>query len=377
MDVLHQILRKNKITAFTEIQEMAIPSISVHKNVLVLSHTGTGKTLVFVLAILENFIRNSDFGSLVIVPTRELCLQVFKVFEMFIELGFSIVHVFGGTDMAEEELLLHRKPNFIVATPGRMAAHLRKGFCISEVNFFVVDEIDKLLEMAFYEDLAYIRSCLVKNQWNILLSATNTDLVKDYISSGNQAFISIKASGKAAIPLKIEHKLLLTPLKAKELHLVYALEHFQHDSVIVFFSSCSKVSAFHRIFKALGTQVSILHGDMKQAERIRSLEEFSKTRKMLATDLVSRGLDLDVTLVINYDLPTGEHVYVHRTGRTGRAGKSGVILNIVTQYDIEKVYCLEKSLDIRLEKIFINRQDVLKLGEALESAKFHSKEVET
>ncbi|RVD92101.1 ATP-dependent RNA helicase [Tubulinosema ratisbonensis] len=361
--ILKKILKKHKIEKINDLQKKTFFPIKEGKNTLIISQTGTGKTLSFLLPMLTRFLEKENSKFLIISPTRELSLQIKNVIFMFKKLNLKMTLLIGGLSYEDQVKELKINNRIIIGTLGRIKEHYEKGWMFNSAEMIILDEIDKLLENNFKKDLEMILSNFNPSTQLVCATATYSDTIKEFL--GEREFIHINMI-ESDIPKLIEHKMIFIPQKCKESGLAKLIELFNDKKIIVFFSSCHKVKLYKKIFDFLEIEVTQIYGEMDQKERFKAVEEYQKTKKMFSTDLMARGIDFDVDIVIHFDLPKKPNVYVHRSGRTGRNNKTGQVYSIVTQYDIDKVIEFEKELNIKIYKEKLNIEELKENQEKLE-----------
>jgi ATP-dependent RNA helicase RhlE len=343
----------------TPIQEQAIPFILNGKDLLAVAQTGTGKTAAFLLPILHKLAKENvqTTNTVIIVPTRELALQIDQAIQGFSYFsGASSLAIYGGNDgiaFATEKKALTEGANIIVATPGRLKAHLNMGYVkFDKVEHFILDEADKMLDMGFVDDIQMIASYLPKQKQTLLFSATMPPairtLAQKLLTEPEQ--ISIAISKPAA---GVEQKAYcLYP--AQKINMVKAILMGRADQLILIFTSTKKAAAELSIeLKGAGINCNAIHSDLIQSERETVLMQFRarKVPVLVATDILSRGIDIDnINLVINYDLPGDAEDYVHRIGRTARANTTGVAITLITPMDMRKFNSIEQLIEKEVPK---------------------------
>ena len=345
----------------TPVQEQAIPHIMQGKDVIACAQTGTGKTAAFILPILNKLTmlpaRLNYISTLVIVPTRELAIQIDQHLEGF---GYfapaSSIAVYGGNDSAvwdKQRVAIQRGVDFIIATPGRLIQHIRMGYVnLDRVEHLVLDEADRMLDMGFYEDIVEIVSLLPAKRQTLLFSATMPDNIRKLAlkTLHNPVEVNIAVSKPADNVLQAVYEvdegskipLLGYLLKGKD----------NVKSAIIFASTKVKVKSIERALIQNGLSAMAIHSDLDQKDREEVLRLF-KNRKfqlLVATDIVSRGIDIeDIDLIVNFDVPHDPEDYVHRIGRTARAEADGVAITFVNS----KEKTLFKKIEVFLgSKIF-------------------------
>lgn len=334
----------------TPVQEMAIPVIKTGSDLIACAQTGTGKTAAYLLPILDRIVRERSTGTtaLILVPTRELALQIDQQVEGFSYfLDVTSVSVFGGNDKGlwdQQKIGLTKGADIIVATPGRMIQHLTMGYVdFTNIKYLILDEADRMLDMGFHEDIMMIESHLPKaNRQGLLFSATMPpkirELAKKLLNKPHEINIAISKPAEGILQaayLVHEYQkidLIVELLRDKDL-----------PSILVFSSRKSKVNDIVKALRKNKFSARGIHSDLDQSERIEVLREF-KNRNiqiLVATDIVARGIDIEkIDLVINFDVPNDAEDYVHRIGRTARAQTQGVGITFITedkQYDFHKI----------------------------------------
>ncbi|CAD5231651.1 unnamed protein product [Bursaphelenchus xylophilus] len=364
----------------TKIQLASIPPALKGSDVIALAETGSGKTGAFALPILQALMENPqrNFG-LVLSPTRELAIQIAEQFTALgSAIGLTVAVVVGGIDMATQALSLAKRPHIVVATPGRLVDHLEntKGFNLRSIQYLVMDEADRILNMDFEVELEKILKASPKNRRTFLFSATMTQKVSklERASLKNPVKVEISSSKYQTVD-QLKQYYLFIPFKYKEPYLVHMLNEKRGNTVIIFCSTCASVMKIAFMLRHLGFTSIALHGQMNQPARIGALNKFKAKdcSVLVCTDVASRGLDIaNVDVVINYDVPTNSKDYIHRVGRTARAGKAGVAITIVTQYDVEIYQNVESNLGKKLDEFKVSHDDIMPLVEHVTQAIRHA-----
>jgi superfamily II DNA/RNA helicase len=343
------------------IQEKAIPEILKSRDIIAFAQTGTGKTAAFVLPILDKIAQKPDSGinTLIIVPTRELAIQIEQQIQGFSYfLPVNSIAIYGGGDGADysiEAKALKKHADIIVATPGRLISHLNSG----QINFetlkhLVLDEADRMLDMGFYDDIMRIVSYLPKKRETLMFSATMPSKIKKLAQSilFNPVEISIELSKPAEGVIQeayFVHDEQKNPLIT---HILARRPEF--TSVLIFTSTKVKVNKIVSGLRGKGYRVEGISSDLDQKRREEVLSEFRsrKARVLVATDVLSRGIDIkDIGLIINYDVPHDAEDYVHRVGRTARADATGVAITLINKMEIKKFLRIEKLIGQEVPKI--------------------------
>lgn len=338
----------------TPIQEKAISPISEGKDVLGLAQTGTGKTAAFLLPVVNKLLKDQKSGSnkaLVIVPTRELAMQIDQQMEgLSYFASVSSAAVFGGGDadsFVREKNALKRGAEMIICTPGRMIAHLNQKYVdFSALEYLILDEADRMLDMGFYDDIMRIVSYLPKIRQNLLFAATMPDKMRKLAGNvlSNPVEINIAISKPAEKILQVAYIVYENQKKELAKHI---LKNPDLQSVIVFCSTKSSAHDLTKKLKGIDHSVSEIHSDLTQAERQKTLTAFRNRQLtvIVATDVISRGIDVEnIELIINYDVPNDGEDYIHRIGRTARAERDGVAITFVSDKDQYNFQQIEKLL---------------------------------
>ncbi|XP_012916064.1 probable ATP-dependent RNA helicase DDX49 isoform X1 [Mustela lutreola] len=365
----------------TPVQLGCIPAILEGRDCLGCAKTGSGKTAAFVLPILQK-LSEDPYGifCLVLTPTRELAYQIAEQFRVLGKpLGLKDCIIVGGMDMVAQALELSRKPHVVIATPGRLADHLRSSntFSIKKIRFLVMDEADRLLEQGctdFTVDLEAILAAVPARRQTLLFSATLTDTLRELQGlATNQPFFW-EAQAPVRTVEQLDQRYLLVPEKVKDAYLVHLIQNFQDEhedwSIIIFTNTCKTCQILCMMLRKFNFPTVALHSMMKQKERFAALAKFKSSiyRILIATDVASRGLDIPtVQVVINHNTPGLPKIYIHRVGRTARAGRQGQAITLVTQYDIHLVHAIEEQIrtpapaEKKLEEFSVEEASVLQI----------------
>lgn len=350
----------------TKVQEQVIPAVLEHKDVIVKSQTGSGKTAAFAIPIcqLVDWEENRP-QALVVVPTRELALQVREdIFNIGRFKRLKVAAIYGGTSSYNQEKELKQKTHVVVGTPGRIIDHIESGaFDTSNIKYLILDEADEMLDMGFIEQVETVIARLPQEYVTILLSATMPADIKalcgKYMKAPVQ--VEIEEQNNTADRICQERYEIKEMDKLSLLRDVTVVEN--PDSCIIFCNTKQKVDQVHRELIKLNYTCRKIHGGMEQSDRLKVMNAFKQGhfRYLIATDVAARGIDIDnITLVINYDIPQDGESYVHRIGRTGRIGKSGKAITFAAQNenrlltDIQRYMGKEILLRERPEKEKVN-----------------------
>lgn len=331
---LLQSVIKEGYTAPTPVQEQAIPLLLKGHDVLGVAQTGTGKTAAFALPVLQILARKEVKGrrkirTLVLTPTRELAAQINERFAAYSE-HLSIYHqvIFGGVSQKPQVKSLRRGIDILVATPGRLLDLIEQGFIdLESIEFFVLDEADRMLDMGFIRDIKKVIKLLPKKRQNLLFSATMPTSIADLANSFLNDAVMIDLSPEEITVERIEQSVMFVEKQYKINLIIDIINENQIKRGIIFTRTKHGANRLVKKLDRSGIESAAIHGNKSQGARTRALAAFRNgdIPLLVATDIASRGIDIEgVTHVFNYDLPNEPESYVHRIGRTGRAGKSGV-----------------------------------------------------
>ncbi|KAM5194444.1 putative ATP-dependent RNA helicase DDX49 [Mantella aurantiaca] len=357
------------------VQESCIPPILEGRDCMGCAKTGSGKTAAFVLPILQK-LSEDPFGifCLVLTPTRELAYQIAEQFRVLGKpLGLKECIIVGGMDMVAQALELARKPHVVIATPGRLADHIRSSntFSIKKIKFLVIDEADRLLEQGctdFTQDLQVILSAVPAQRQTLLFSATLTDTLQELKSVAMNKPFFWESTSEVRTVEQLVQKYILVPEKVKDAYLVHLIQKFQDEhedwSMMIFTNTCKNCQILNMMLREFNFPSVALHSMMKQKQRFAALAKFKSSvfKILIATDVAARGLDIPtVQVVINHNTPGLPKSYIHRVGRTARAGRNGMAITLVTQYDIHLVNAIEEQINLKLEEFAVKESEVLQI----------------
>jgi ATP-dependent RNA helicase DeaD len=318
----------------SEIQRALIPPALEGRDILGQARTGTGKTAAFSLPILQQLDPKGGLQALCLAPTRELAVQVAGEVSRLAEFtGLHVVPVYGGAKMATQEHQLGRRPHFVVGTPGRVMDFMRRGVLnIADLRFVVLDEVDRMLDIGFREDIKAILGRVTAPHQTILVSATLDDEIKRLAMRYMNDPLEVNVSKDRITVDEIDQSYVTvdSPEKFRVLRLI--LEQEDPPICIVFCNTKAMVRKLAQKLHESGVDASPIEGDLDQRKRERVMAQFRKhqLRVLVATDLAARGIDVsEISHIINYDLPPDPQVYVHRIGRTARMGARGVAISLV------------------------------------------------
>jgi ATP-dependent RNA helicase RhlE len=349
--------------SMTPIQAQAIPVVMTGMDVMGAASTGTGKTAAFSLPLLHRLLKHENTSTsparhpvraLVLLPTRELADQVaqqVKLYAKYTNLRSAVV--FGGMDMKPQTLELKRGVEVLVATPGRLLDHIEaKNAVLNQVEYVVLDEADRMLDIGFLPDLQRILSYLPKQRTTLLFSATFSPEIKRLASSYLQNPITIEVDRSNAAASTVEQHFYSVAGDDKRHALHQILKSRGLKQAFVFVNSKLGCARLARSLEHEGLKTTALHGDKSQDERLKALEAFKsgEVDLLVCTDVAARGLDIkDVPAVFNFDIPFNAEDYIHRVGRTGRAGAAGLAVSFVSGSDARLLADIEKLLKTKIE----------------------------
>lgn len=360
-EVLHGLEAMN-FTTPTPVQEQTIPVILAKKDVIACAQTGTGKTAAFILPLLHNLQTvphaSDKVNAIIMAPTRELAQQIDQQMEGFsYYTSFSSVAVYGGNDAQAWDVQrrgLSKGADVVIATPGRLISHINLyDIDFSGVKYFILDEADRMLDMGFYDDIMQIVRRLPKERQTIMFSATMPpkirQLAKTILNQPEEVRIAVSRPPETIMQTAYICYEAQKPGIVRNLFLAQ-----EPNKVLIFSGSKIKVKEITKTFKTMGLSVGEMHSDLDQSQRDHIMHEFKNNRVsiLVATDIVSRGIDIDdITLVINYDVPHDAEDYVHRIGRTARAGDEGMSITFVSEEEQQRFKQIEDFLEKDIYKI--------------------------
>ncbi len=362
---LMRALSEEGYTEPTPIQQNGIPVVLAGQDVMAAAQTGTGKTAAFMLPILERLrpLASTSVSparhpvrALVLTPTRELALQVEESARAYSRhLALRTACVYGGVNIDPQIAALRAGSEIVVATPGRLLDHLNsKTVHLGQVQFLVLDEADRMLDMGFLPDIRRILSQLPVQRQNLLFSATFSEDIRRLASHFMRAPVMIEVAARNAAAENVTHVVHLVDSALKRDVLLHLLESRHLSQVLVFVATRVGAARLSRWLEKAGVAATAIHGDKTQQERLVALDGFKAgtIRVLVATDVAARGLDIEeLPLVVNYELPDGAENYVHRIGRTGRAGASGEAISLVAPDEKEQLAAIEKLLRMKLQVV--------------------------
>jgi ATP-dependent RNA helicase RhlE len=340
----------------TPIQAQTIPPILEGRDIIGLAQTGTGKTAAFVLPILQH-LRTGPHGhvrALVISPTRELAEQTCEATnDLGEQTGLRSIAVYGGVSMEKQISRLRHGVEIVTACPGRLLDHIWKGSInLEHLEILVIDEADRMFDMGFLPDIRNILRCLINPRQTLLFSATMPADIRRLVQEVLHNPVTVQI-GRTAPATTVSHALYPVKQHLKTALLMELLRKNKTESVLIFTRTKRRAERVARQLVKAGYRAVSLQGDMSQYQRQAALDSFrdGSFKILVATNIAARGIDvLDISHVINYDMPDSTDTYTHRIGRTGRVGKTGDAFTLVTSEDTTMVNDLERLLDVSLER---------------------------
>ncbi|URM31324.1 DEAD/DEAH box helicase [Cytobacillus firmus] len=361
---LSDILLQHGIAKPTPIQAQAIPAVMEGKDVIAQAQTGTGKTLAFILPILEKMDPDAlQIQALIVTPTRELALQITdEVLKLTKDSDIDVLAVYGGQDVDKQLKKLKKNVQIVVGTPGRLLDHIkRKTIDLSQVDFLVLDEADQMLHIGFLDDVERIIKETPAKRQTMLFSATMPAEIRKLANRHMKEpqYIQIeKTQGPAH---SVKQIAIHTFDRAKQGTLIELIQTHRPFLAVIFCRTKRRVTKLYEVLKSNGFDCDQLHGDLSQSKREQVMKRFrdAEIQLLVATDVAARGLDVEgVTHVFNYDIPLDPESYVHRIGRTGRAGMEGLAITFYSSADKPLLEAIEKGLKITIPKQNLGNSDI-------------------
>lgn len=374
---LLQKLQGQGIVSPTPVQESAIPVLLAGEDVMVQAQTGTGKTLAFLLPILEKIRTDRpDAQALIITPTRELAIQITAEVRKLAEAreGLSVLAAYGGQDVERQLRKLKGGTQLVIGTPGRLLDHLRRGsLTLGSVRMLVLDEADQMLHMGFLAEVEEIIRLVPRSRQTMLFSATMPDNVKRLAKTYMDRPRDIRIAETSRVTLdSIRQVVVECTDRTKQEALIEKIRSQRPYLAVIFCRTKRRASKLNEALQEAGFKSDELHGDLSQSKREQVMRAFreAKLELLVATDVAARGIDVEgVTHVFNYDIPQDVDSYIHRIGRTGRAGEKGVAVTFVAPKDHEELRQIERGIGLRLERQRFDKSGAGTGGERIVSAR--------
>jgi len=341
----------------TSIQTRSIPLVLAKSDIFATAQTGTGKTAAFGLPMLQR-LRNTEstddrpIRGIILSPTRELSIQIHEDLKSYaINLKLNIAILVGGKDIESQQRTLKKGVDIIIATPGRIIEHMDRGLNMSNVEIFVLDEADRMLDMGFVKEIRRIHPALPKRHQTLLFSATFSDKVRKLSKLILTKPAFIESSKRNSTVDRINQIAYTVDRDRKAELLAYIIGSRNFRQVLVFTKTKASADELVVELQKDGLKCGVIHGDKTQANRLKTLTQFKEgtIKVLVATDIASRGLDIEhLPYVINYELPGIPEDYVHRVGRTGRAGRDGEAITLLDIYDKYEVKAIERLIGMKI-----------------------------
>ena len=370
-------LSEEGYTIPTPIQNETIPLALQGSDILGMAQTGTGKTAAFALPILQklNAMQAPDKfrepRAVILAPTRELAIQIndsLRKYGKYVGLKHTVI--FGGVKQGPQVKLLSKGVDIIVATPGRLLDLINQGFCtLNKIQFFVLDEADRMLDMGFIRDVQKIVKILPAKRQTLFFSATMPDSVIKLADTILNSPKKVKVKSTLTPVERISQSVIVIEPQDKVLQLITLLKDKVFESVIVFTKTKHKANRINQKMKAVGIATEAIHSNKSQAARQKALNAFKDgdIKILIATDIAARGIDVEaVSHIVNFDMPSTPEDYVHRIGRTARAGASGIAISFCEPSERLKLFRIEKLINLKLEVIksnLLNPDDLIGYNE--------------
>ncbi|HAV1335959.1 DEAD/DEAH box helicase [Vibrio parahaemolyticus] len=323
----------------TDIQALAIPELLAGQDLLALANTGSGKTLAYGLPLLEKLRVNPEQKALILVPTRELAMQVSEAINQVGQaLDLNAVCLCGGVDKEQQHHALATNPHILVATAGRLVDLANNGLDLSNVHYLVLDEADRLLDMGFWPDVQNIAGLISNQRQTAMFSATFSDELKGRAKLLIQAPKQVAAHQENSTNQDIVETLYLVNKGSKTKALIELIKQNSWTQVLVFIGAKENADGLAKKLNKAGISTNALHGNKSQDEREEALAQFKsgQIQVLIATDLLARGIHIEqLPVVVNFELPMHAETYVHRVGRTARAGEQGVAMSLVCHGEMD------------------------------------------
>lgn len=358
-------IKEEGYTTPTPIQSKSIPVILSKKDVLAAAQTGTGKTAGFTLPLLQRLKdsnlkdKKTQVRALILTPTRELAAQVAQSVETYGKyLPFKSAVIFGGVGINPQKALLKKGVDIIIATPGRLLDLISQdSLDLSKIEFLVLDEADRMLDMGFINDIKKILAILPKQRQNLLFSATFSNEIKKLADGLLKSPVLVEVSKANSASFKVEQVVHHVDKDRKKELLLHLVNKNSWQQVLVFTRTKHGANKLSEALVKDKVTSAAIHGNKSQGARTKALDDFKngKVRVLVATDIAARGIDIEqLPHVVNFELPNVAEDYVHRIGRTGRAGNNGIAISLVCVDEHEYLFGIEKLIKQKIKKVEIN-----------------------
>ncbi|KLE06227.1 DEAD/DEAH box helicase [Aliarcobacter butzleri] len=358
-------IKEEGYTTPTPIQSKSIPVVLSKKDVLAAAQTGTGKTAGFTLPLLQRLKdsnlkdKKTQVRALILTPTRELAAQVAQSVETYGKyLPFKLAVIFGGVGITPQKALLKKGVDIIIATPGRLLDLISQdSLDLSKIEFLVLDEADRMLDMGFINDIKKILAILPKQRQNLLFSATFSNEIKKLADGLLKSPVLVEVSKANSASFKVEQVVHHVDKDRKKELLLHLVNKNSWQQVLVFTRTKHGANKLSEALLKDKITSAAIHGNKSQGARTKALDDFKngKVRVLVATDIAARGIDIEqLPHVVNFELPNVAEDYVHRIGRTGRAGNNGIAISLVCVDEHEYLFGIERLIKQKIKKVEIN-----------------------
>lgn len=358
-------IKEEGYTTPTPIQSKSIPVVLSKKDVLAAAQTGTGKTAGFTLPLLQRLKdsnlkdKKTQVRALILTPTRELAAQVAQSVETYGKyLPFKSAVIFGGVGITPQKALLKKGVDIIIATPGRLLDLISQdSLDLSKIEFLVLDEADRMLDMGFINDIKKILAILPKQRQNLLFSATFSNEIKKLADGLLKSPVLVEVSKANSASFKVEQVVHHVDKDRKKELLLHLVNKNSWQQVLVFTRTKHGANKLSEALLKDKITSAAIHGNKSQGARTKALDDFKngKVRVLVATDIAARGIDIEqLPHVVNFELPNVAEDYVHRIGRTGRAGNNGIAISLVCVDEHEYLFGIERLIKQKIKKVEIN-----------------------
>ncbi|KQS26600.1 DEAD/DEAH box helicase [Dyadobacter sp. Leaf189] len=352
----------------TDIQFKAIPAILKGEDVLAIAQTGTGKTAAFAIPVIDllarqkSSVRSEGIKCVVMVPTRELAIQITEVFAKIAKYTkVKVFSVFGGVEQGPQIAQLEKGIDILVSTPGRMFDLASQGHIkLNRVEFLILDEADHMLDLGFIKDIQDLIKLLPKKRQTLFFSATINETIKKLAYSLVRNAIRIQISPNNPVARNISHSVAFVEMDDKRFFLERTIKNNIDSKILVFVRTKVRAERVHAALERMEVKSITIHGDKEQADRLKAMNEFKsgETKVLIATDVSARGIDIpNVDYVINYDLPEQPENYVHRVGRTGRGTQKGLAVSFCSPEERPILDQIQEYLDKPIDVLKISNED--------------------
>jgi ATP-dependent RNA helicase RhlE len=365
-NVLKENLEQLGFKKPTDIQFRAIPSILKGEDVLAIAQTGTGKTAAFAIPIIDYLLKGKSnayaIRCLVMVPTRELAVQIGEVFEKLAEnTHLKVLCIYGGTEQDSQIKALKNGVDILIATPGRMFDLRSQGYIeFRQTEILVLDEADQMLALGFIKDIRDIIRYLPRERQTLFFSATINEEIKKLAYSIVKNAIRIQISPKDPVSKNVHHQVAFIEMDDKRFFLERLIKQNEGNKFLVFVRTKIRAERVASAMERVGVKSLTMHGDKAQEDRLAVMRQFKngETNVLIATDISARGIDIEgVGYVINYDLPDVAENYVHRVGRTGRGMQKGYAVSFCAKEELEFLEDIEEYIGKEIEKLELDKSD--------------------